>query len=118
MQKIIFVFLVLAGVALAADKTITDKVRKQQIIHITINYIIRTTYRIIIHMINSRHFICWSSVQSASIYYVDIFPPFDQFEISSVFSLLAFHLFRLYYLLFITFQIKTHTHTQAASFAT
>lgn len=34
MQKIIFVFLVLAGVALAADKTITDKVRKQQITNI------------------------------------------------------------------------------------
>lgn len=30
MQKIVFVFLVLAGVALAADRTITDKVRKQQ----------------------------------------------------------------------------------------
>lgn len=49
MQKIIFVFLVLAGVALAADKTITDKVRKQQffqvlnfklqIMQIIINYI-------------------------------------------------------------------------------
>lgn len=38
MQKIIFVFLVLAGVALAADKTITDKVSTQQIIHIIINY--------------------------------------------------------------------------------
>lgn len=37
MQKIIFVFLVLAGVALAADTTATEKVRKQQILNYKLN---------------------------------------------------------------------------------
>lgn len=83
MQKIIFVFLVLAGVALAADKTITDKVRKQQITHIRIyqlQLIIPSEHhRIIIHIINNRHFICGPSAQSAFRSITWKFFPFKKF---------------------------------------